>query len=376
MPFIEKWKYQASKSIRKTDKLREYIPITSEKEDDILAVESEFSWRITPYYASLMDKDNSECPIMRQAVPDIAELHDPLGVIDPLDEEKHSPAPNIIKVYPDRIAWCVSNRCAVLCRHCLRKRMVGRESFDFSEEARNSALDYIARTPEIRDVLLTGGDPLMYEDDMLEEILARLREIVHVEIIRIGSRTPCTMPQRITEKLCRMLKKYHPLWLNTQFNHPKELTEEATEACALLADAGIPLGNQSVLLRGINDDPEIMKELVRGLVKMRVRPYYIYQCQTLSGTAHFRTPVEAGIEVIRNLRGFTTGFAVPTYVLDTPYGKVPMAPNYIVDRDEDAVYLRNFEGKVWRELNPKDENSPDAYISPGECHSSITSSCI
>ena len=301
-----------------------------------------------------MDRDDPNCPIRKQAVPNIAEAHDPLGVMDPLEEEQHNPAPNVIKVYPDRIAWCVSNRCATLCRHCLRKRMVGRENFDFSVEARNAALDYIAETPEIRDVLLTGGDPLMYPDDVLENLLSRLYDIDHVEIIRLGSRTPCTMPQRITRKLCNMLKKYHPLWFNTQFNHPRELTEEATEACARLADAGIPLGNQSVLMRGINDDPTTMKELVRGLVKMRVRPYYLYQCQTLSGTAHFRTPVETGIEIIQNLRGFTTGFAVPTYVLDTPYGKVPMGPEYMVDRDDEAVYLKNFEGKTWREPNPKD----------------------
>jgi lysine 2,3-aminomutase len=363
MTFDESWEQQVASSIRTVDELKEYIDLSSEEEEGILDVEAEFSWRITPYYADLMNRSDRSCPIRRQAVPDVAELHDPLGIIDPLEEEKHNPAPNVIKVYPDRIAWCVSNRCAVLCRHCLRKRMVGRESFDFSREACDEALDYIAGTPEIRDVLLTGGDPLMYPDEFIEDILARLREIDHVEIIRIGSRTPCTLPQRITEKLCRMLKKYHPLWLNTQFNHPKELTEEASEACARLANAGIPLGNQSVLLRGINEDPETMKRLVQGLVRIRVRPYYIYQCQILSGTAHFRTPIEAGIEVIRNLRGFTTGFAVPSYVLDTPYGKVPMAPQYIANRDEEAVYLRNFEGKIWREPNPMDPNSPDAYIS-------------
>jgi lysine 2,3-aminomutase len=267
----------------------------------------------------------------------------------------------VIKVYPDRIAWCVANRCASLCRHCLRKRMVGRENFDFTKEARQAALDYIAATPEIRDVLLTGGDPLMYPDDLVEELVSGLRAIDTVEIVRIGSRTPCTMPQRITDKLCRMLAKYHPLWVNVQFNHPKELTPEATAACARLADAGIPLGNQSVLLRGINDNPETMTTLVQGLVAMRVRPYYLYQCQILSGTAHFRTPVEVGIEIIRNLRGYTTGFAVPRYVLDTPYGKVPMAPQYMVDRDDDAVYLQNFEGKVWREPNPRDPNAPE-YI--------------
>ena len=354
MPFDEDWLHQVRHSIETIDALKEYIEVSPEEEEGIAAVETEFSWRITPYYARLMSRNDRDCPIRKQAVPHIAELHDPLGVMDPLEEEKHGPAPHVIKVYPDRIAWCVSNRCPALCRHCLRKRMVGREDFDFSMEARNGALDYIAGTPEIRDVLLTGGAPLMYPDDVIEALLSRLCDIDHVEITRIGTRTPCTMPQRITEKLCRMLKKYPPLWLNTQFNHPRELTEEAAEACARLADAGIPLGNQSVLLRGINDDPATMKALVRGLVKMRVRPYYLYQCQTLSGTAHFRTPVETGIEIIRKLRGFTTGFAVPTYVLDTPYGKVPMGPEYMVDRDDEAVYLKNFEGRSWREPNPRD----------------------
>jgi lysine 2,3-aminomutase len=371
------WRFQVRNRITTVEELRQYINLTPEEEKNIHLVEQEFSWHISPYYASLMDKNDPDCPIRKQAVPRIAELHDPLGVIDPLEEEKHEPAPNVIRVYPDRIAWCVSNQCAMLCRHCLRKRMVAREqkdvdgshqtadSFDFSASAREAALDYIAATPEIRDVLLTGGDPLLYPDDVVEDIVSRLRAIEHVEIIRIGSRTPCTMPQRITEDLCRMLEQYHPLWFNTQFNHPKELTPEATEACARLANAGIPLGNQSVLLRGVNDDPETMKALVQGLVKMRVRPYYLYQCQILSGTAHFRTPVETGIEIIRNLRGFTTGFAVPRYVLDTPYGKVPMAPQYMVDRDDEAVYLENFEGKVWREPNPKDPDSPEAYWTPG-----------
>ncbi len=368
------WQYQVRNRITTIEGLKQYINLTPEEEAHIRLVEEEFSWHISPYYASLMDKDDPNCPIRKQAVPDIAELHDPLGVIDPLEETKHEPAPNVIRVYPDRIAWCVSNQCAMLCRHCLRKRMVAREqeenaegssrAFDFSARARDAALDYIAATPEIRDVLLTGGDPLLYPDEVVEDIVSRLRAIEHVEIIRIGSRTPCTMPQRITEDLCHMLEQYHPLWLNTQFNHPKELTPEATEACARLANAGIPLGNQSVLMRGINDDPETMTALVQGLVKMRVRPYYLYQCQILSGTAHFRTPVETGIEIIRNLRGFTTGFAVPRYVLDTPYGKVPMAPQYMVGRDDEAVYLQNFEGKVWREPNPKDPNSPEAYWVP------------
>jgi lysine 2,3-aminomutase len=232
--------------------------------------------------------------------------------------------------------------------------MVGREHFAFSEEVRDAGIDYIRRTPEIRDVLITGGDPLMYSDDFIDDLLGRLRSIEHVEIVRIGSRTPCTMPQRITDRLCSILKKYHPLWLNTQFNHPNELTDEAAEACRKLADAGIPLGNQSVLLKGVNDDSETMKRLVQGLIRMRVRPYYIYQAQTLTGTAHFITPIERGIEIIRSLRGYTSGLAVPVYLLDTPYGKIPMHPETIVKRDDDAVYLKAWSGEVWREPNPKE----------------------
>jgi lysine 2,3-aminomutase len=348
------WQNQVHNKISTSSELERYIHLTDEQKQGISAAEAEFSWWITPYYAGLMDKDDGNCPIRLQAVPDSRELLDPQGMMDPLEEEKNSPAPNVIKVYPDRVAWCVSNVCPVLCRHCLRKRMVGREHFDFSKEAREAAFRYFERTPEIRDVLITGGDPLMCPDDLVEELLARLRSIPHIEIIRIGSRTPCTMPQRITPRLCAMLKKYHPFWLNTQFNHPKELTEEAREACALLADAGIPLGNQSVLMRGINDNTETMKKLVQGLVKFRVRPYYIYQAQLLAGTAHFRTPVETGIEILRGLRGYTTGFSVPTYVLDTPYGKIPMAPNYMVDRDDEAVYLKSYDGQVWREPNPRE----------------------
>ncbi len=350
------WQWQVRNSIKTINELEEYIKLTDDDKKEIEEAQAEYSWGITPYYARLMDKEDPKCPIRLQALPQSAELHDQVGVIDPLQEENHCPVHNIIRVYPDRIAWCVSNRCAVLCRHCLRKRMVGRENFNFSKDARKRAFDWIRQTPEIRDVLLTGGDPLMYPDDFLEEFLSELRSIDHVEIIRIGSRTLCTMPQRITEDLCAMLKKYHPLWINTQFNHPKEITEEAAKACNMLADAGIPLGNQSVLLKGINDDIETMKELVRGLVKIRVRPYYIYQCQILAGTEHFRTPVEVGMNIIKNLRGYTTGFAVPTFVLDTPYGKVPMSPNYIVERTEEYVALENFEGKVWREPNKRPES--------------------
>ncbi|MFC1948613.1 KamA family radical SAM protein [Chloroflexota bacterium] len=350
----DSWEWQETNTIRSVNQLWEYIHIDSEQEQGIKLAESEFSWHITPYYAGLMDMADPNCPIRMQAVPQEAELLDDIGVMDPLDEEKHNPAPNIIKVYPDRIAWTISNKCAVLCRHCLRKRMVGREQFVFSEEARDAALEYIARSPEIRDVLITGGDPLMYSDEVIDDILGRLRKIPHVEIVRIGSRVPCTMPQRITDHLCRILKKHHPLYFNTQFNHPKELTEEARIACGRLADAGIPLGNQSVLLRGVNDDPSVMKALVQGLVRFRVRPYYIYQAQTLKGASHFITPIERGIEIIESLRGHTSGLAVPVYLLDTPYGKIPMNPDTIVNRDDNAVYLRSWTGNIWREPNRRE----------------------
>ena len=351
----ERWREQVRETVRSTEALRNHIELSEDEELGIRRAEAEFRWHITPYYASLMDRTDPTCPVRMQAVPQEVELDDEFGTIDPLLEEDHNPAPNVIKVYPDRIAWTVSNTCPVLCRHCLRKRMVGREEFDFSKETRQAAFDYIERTPEIRDVLITGGDPLMYQDDLIEELVAHLRSIDHVEIIRIGTRTPCTMPQRITERLCSILKQYHPVFINTQFNHPKELTPEAAEACGRLADAGVPLGNQSVLLKGVNDNVETMTELVRGLLRMRVRPYYIYQAQTLTGTRHFITPIEKGLEIMRGLRGYTSGLAVPVYLLDTPYGKIPMYPETVVKRDADAVYLKAWNGKIWREPNPREE---------------------
>ena len=311
-----------------------------------------------------MDPADRRCPIRRQVVPTADELFDDVGVPDPLDEGKHSPVELIIRVYPDRLAFCVGHRCATYCRYCLRKEtMVGKLDRDFPNLKIAEGIRYIREHPEIRDVLLTGGDPLLLPDGRIEWILARLRAISHVEVIRIGSRTPCTLPQRITPELCLMLGKYHPLYLNTQFNHPREITPEAEKACALLAGTGIPLGNQSVLLRGVNDDAGVMKGLCQQLMRIRVRPYYVYQCQILSGTRHFRTPIETGIEIIRNLRGFTSGLAVPEYVLDTPYGKIPIAPNYVVGREGDDMILHTWSGKVWREPNPlpkeEDSSSPE-----------------
>jgi lysine 2,3-aminomutase len=258
----------------------------------------------------------------------------------------------VIRVYRDRIAFCVNNECALYCRFCLRKRMVGDEEWSMRKRELEEGLAWIRRTPEIRDVLLTGGDPLVFSDERLDWLLAELRAIPHVEIVRLGTRLPVTLPFRVTDALCRMLETHHPIWVNTHFNHPRELTPEAAAACDRLLRAGIPVGNQSVLLRGINDDRETMKALCEGLVRMRVRPYYCYQAQLLEGTAHFRVPIEQGIALFRSLRGRTSGFAMPLYVLDTPHGKVPLTHPYVKGREGDFVVVETCDGSLWRELNP------------------------
>jgi len=347
------WRWQLAHRITTAEQLAEYIELTDEEIEGIAAASRRFLWAIPPYYASLMDRTDRCCPIRMQAVPSPEELQDDLGVPDPLTELDNSPVEGVIRVYPDRVAFTVGNRCAMYCRHCLRKEtMVGKPDHDCSREMILEGIDYVRRTPEIRDVLLTGGDPLLFSDERLEEILARLCEIPTVEVLRIGSRIPCTLPQRITPELCRMLERYHPLYLNTQFNHPKEITSEAEAACVRLAEAGIPLGNQSVLMKGINDSVATMTTLCRELMRIRVRPYYVYQCQILTGTRHFRTPIERGIEILQRLQGYTSGLAVPKYILDTPHGKIPIAASYVVGRDGEDMVLRTWDGKIWREPNP------------------------
>ena len=338
--------------IRSAADLAQFLAPTGDEARAIAALSERFRFVITPYYASLMDPENPECPVRKQVVPRLAELGDPLGLADPLDEVAHSPVKNVVRVYADRIAFCVNNECALYCRYCLRKRMVGDEEWTMKRAELSVALDWIRRTPEIRDVLLTGGDPLVFSDERLEWLLRELRAIPHVEIVRLGTRLPVTLPMRVTPALCEMLQRYHPIWLNTHFNHPKELTPEAARACDLLTRAGIPVGNQSVLLAGVNDDVATMKALCEGLVRMRVRPYYVYQAQLLEGTAHFRVPIERGIELFRALRGRTSGFAIPQYVLDTPYGKVPLDYPFLRGRDGDYVEMESFDGRIWRELNP------------------------
>jgi lysine 2,3-aminomutase len=346
------WQEQIAQSITTEKQLSSIVSLSEQEREGIHGAGAVYRWRITPYYAGLMDREDQRCPIRRQAIPSAEELSDPRGTDDPLGEAHNTPAPNLIRLYPDRVAWCVSGSCPMYCRFCFRRRLVESGGGDFSATARNAALSYLEGTPEIRDVLVTGGDPLLLPDGELEEILRRLRAIPHVEVIRIGTRTPVTLPQRITPELCAMLKGFHPLWINTHFNHPRELTTEAMLACARLADAGIPLGNQSVLLKGINDDVAVMKTLVQGLLRARVRPYYLFQCHLVRGTSHFRTTVEAGRDIVAGLRGTTSGIAVPTLIVDTPYGKVPVNPDTVVSRDEEAIYLRTWDGRVWREANP------------------------
>lgn len=350
------WRWQVRNRITEVDQLKKIINLTSREEKDIGDVVKNFRLGITPYYASLMDPDNPRCPVRMQAVPVLAETHrSEADMVDPLHEDEDSPAPGLTHRYPDRVLFLVTDQCSMYCRHCTRRRLSGETDSARSMEDIEKCIKYIRNTPRVRDVLLSGGDCLLISDDKMEYIIKELRSISHVEIIRLGSRTPVVMPQRITDDLVNMLKKYHPIWLNTHFNHPKEMTSEAAEACRKLADAGIPLGNQSVLLRGVNDCPHIMRDLVHILVKNRVRPYYIYQCDLSLGIEHFRTKVSAGIEIIEALRGHTSGYAVPTFVVDAPGGggKIPVMPQYVISQSPDKIILRNYEGVITTYTEPE-----------------------
>jgi lysine 2,3-aminomutase len=343
------WSWQIRNGIRDVETLEKVVKLTDREREEIRQCLGKFTMEITPYYAALMDRDDPFCPVRMQSVPRIAEMHDdPSDMADPLHEDVDSPVPGLTHRYPDRVLLLVTNICSMNCRHCTRRRLVGDTDVDMPEDNVSAAIEYIRSTPTVRDVLLSGGDPFVLPDDRLRSILARLRAIPHVEIIRIGTRTPVVLPQRITDGLVEMLKEFHPLWVNVHFNHPKEITAEAKAACEKLANAGIPLGNQSVLLRGINDDPVVMKKLVHKLMTVRVRPYYIYQCDLSLGISHFRTSVAKGIEIIESLRGHTTGLAVPTFVVDAPGGggKIPVMPNYLISMAEGKAILRNYEGVI------------------------------
>jgi lysine 2,3-aminomutase len=313
-----------------------------------------FQVRINPYYLSLIREKND--PIWKQCVPDILELQDIDAPEDPLNEDAMSPVPNITHRYPDRALFLTTSQCGLYCRFCTRKRKVGNAD-KISMKGLEAAFRYLEQHTEIRDVIMSGGDPLMLTDTMLEKILKRLRSIPHLEIIRLGTKMPCVLPHRITPKLVEMLKKYHPIYVNTHFNHPWEITPESIRACEMLADAGIPVGNQMVLMKGINDDHAVVKELMHKLLRMRVRPYYIYMADETKGANHFRASVQKGIEIVENLRGWTSGLAVPHFVIDAPGGggKIPVLPSYVMHMDEEKVILRNYQNKIYTYENPEGE---------------------
>ena len=364
------WHWQVRNRIETLEQLKQYIQLTDDEEEGIRQCLGHLRMAITPYYLSLFDVGNPHCPIRKQAVPSIMELiQSPADLLDPLHEDSNAPVPGLTHRYPDRVLFLITDQCSMYCRHCTRRRFAGQHDQQLPKERIEQAIDYIAQHPEIRDVLLSGGDPLLVTDSMLEEIIVALRQIPHVKIIRIGTRTPVVCPQRITPELVAMLKKYQPIWVNTHFNHPNEITPESQAACERLTDAGIPVGNQSVLLAGINDCPHVMKELVQGLVDIRVRPYYLYQCDLSQGLEHFRTPVSKGIEIIEALRGHTSGFAIPTFVVDAPGGggKIPVMPNYLISQSPERVILRNFEGVISAYTQPRHyENHCQCPVCRGE----------
>ncbi len=360
------WRWQMSHRLNTLEELQQLVNLTP---DEIAGVTAKDRFRldITPYFAALMDRDDPHCPVRRQIIPTAAELEraDYL-MADSLGEDRHSPVPGLVHRYPDRVLMLVTTQCASYCRYCTRSRIVGDPHENFNRKQLENMIDYIARTPAVRDVLLSGGDPLTLAPKTLDWALRELRAIKHIEIIRIGSRVPIFMPMRVDDELVEMLRKYHPLWMNIHINHYKEITPELSKALGKLADAGIPLGNQSVLLAGINDCPHIIKRLSHELLKNRVRPYYLYQCDLVEGAGHFRTSVSKGIEIMEALRGHTTGFAIPTYVIDAPGGggKVPIMPNYLISQSPERVIVRNFEGVMTAYDQPLDYKNHDPKTCP------------
>jgi len=354
------WKWQVKNRIETLDELKKYVSLTAEEEEGVKQTLKTLRMAITPYYLSLINPEDPHDPIRRQCIPTGLETHQAdADLLDPLHEDEDSPTPGLTHRYPDRVLFLITDMCSMYCRHCTRRRFAGQTDKECGVDRIEKALEYIRNTPTVRDVLLSGGDALMVSDKRLEYIISELRKIPHVEIVRLGTRTPVVCPQRITPELCNMLKKYHPIWINTHFNHPNEVTPESSRACEMLADAGIPLGNQSVLLRGVNDCVHVMRKLVHEIVKIRVRPYYIYQCDLSMGLEHFRTPVSKGIEIIEGLRGHTSGYCVPTFVVDAPGGggKTPVMPQYVISQAPGKVVLRNFEGVITTYTEPTEYHS-------------------
>ncbi len=350
------WRWQLSHRVNELEVLETFVNLTPEEITGISAPDK-FRLDITPYFASLIDPDDPLCPVRQQVIPKGRELKAFESMMeDSLAEDRHSPVPGLVHRYPDRVLMLVTTQCASYCRYCTRSRIVGDSAATFSKTEFELQLDYLRRTPQVRDVLLSGGDPLVLAPRILDYLLGELYKIEHIEIIRLGSRVPVFLPQRITDELCDTLAKYHPLWINIHVNHPKEITPELYRACDKLNRAGVPLGNQSVLLAGVNDSVHIQRELVQGLVQMRVRPYYLYQCDLVEGAGHFRTTINKGIEIIEGLRGHTSGYAVPQYIIDAPGGggKIPVSPNYVLSQAPGRVVLRNFEGFITTYSEPLD----------------------
>ena len=345
------WEWQLANSFTTPEELSRVVTLSAEEEKALLYPSMKLPLRVTPYYLSLIDPGDPEDPLRRSVVPLAAECFvSPGEAADPLDEEGDCQVPGIVHRYPDRVLFLVTGFCSTYCRYCTRSRKVGdSHRTPLTEEQIDAALAYIASHKEVRDVLVSGGDPLTLSNDRLESLLARIRKIPHVEFPRIGTKVPAVLPQRVTPELVKMLKRYHPLWISIHFTHPREITPESAKACERLADAGIPLGSQTVLLKGINDDTTTLKRLFQRLLAVRVRPYYLYQCDPIIGSAHFRTNIERGLELISSLRGFTTGYAVPTYVVDAPGGggKVPLYPSTLVGREENRVMLKNYQGRLF-----------------------------
>jgi len=351
---MELWQQMIRDSIHTVDELVDKFGIDRNVATNL---DEFFQARINPYYASLIRYPGD--PIWMQCVPDKKELEDVDSEEDPLMEDSMSPVPNITHRYPDRALFLVTSQCGMYCRFCTRKRKVG-DYEKISMKNLESAFNYLNEHKEIRDVILSGGDPLMLTDNMLEKILMRLREIPHIEIIRLGTKMPCVLPQRITDDLCNMIKKYHPIYVNTHFNHPWEITKESSKACEKLANIGCPVGNQMVIMKGVNDNPEVVKELMQKLLKIRVRPYYMYMADETKGANHFRTSIETGLEIYEHLRGHTSGLAVPHFVIDAPGGggKIPIIPNYTLHHDENKIILRNYKNEIYVYKNYPDKNNP------------------
>lgn len=350
------WRWQLKHRLNSVAELEKVVNLT-DSERKALSAKNLFRVDITPFFASLIDPDTRDCPVRRQVIPTEEEMAPFESMMeDSLAEDKHSPVPGLVHRYPDRVLMLVTTQCATYCRYCTRSRIVGDPAAQFNRQEFEMQIDYLERTPQVRDVLLSGGDPLILPPKILDYLLGRLRGIPHIEIIRIGSRVPIFLPQRIDDEFCETLAKYHPLWMNLHFNHPKEITPEIKRACDKLSRVGIPLGNQSVLLAGVNDSVKIQRKLVHELVKIRIRPYYLYQCDLVAGAGHLRTTVARGIEIMEGLRGHTSGYAIPTFVVDAPGGggKIPVAPNYIISQGNGKVVLRNFEGFITTYSEPTD----------------------